>query len=103
MSFVVAHAFNCDLDLAEILGELRARTSFEWIERDSFFWGDYISAGVSPGVIAKIFIEDPGYLIEIKFRDDSLRGDWERAAGQVMDELLPLIGGRDVRLAPANN
>ena len=103
MSFVVAHAFNCDLELPRILAELRARTSYEWIERDSFFWGDYISAGVSDGVIAKIFEEDPGYLIEVKFTDDRLRGDWERAAGEVMDQLLPLIGARDVRPASPNN
>lgn len=103
MSFVVAHAFNSDLELAGILDELRARTTHEWIERDSFFWGDYISAGVSPGVIAKIFVEDPGYLIEVKFIDDRLRSDWERAARDVMDQVLPLIGARDVRPASSNN
>ena len=103
MSFVVAHAFNCDLELPEILAELRARTSFEWIERDSFFWGDYISAGVSPGVIAKVFEEDPGYLFEVKFSDDRLRADWERATHEVMDQVLPLIGARDVRPASSNN
>jgi hypothetical protein len=103
MSFVVAHAFNCDLQLSQILKELRAQTEFEWIERDSFFWGDYISAGVFPGVIAKVFIEDPGYLFEIKFDDDALRADWERAARQVRDQVLSLIGACDVKLAPSNN
>jgi hypothetical protein len=103
MSVVVAHAFNCDLELSEILEELRARTSFRWIERDSFYWGDYISAGISPGVIAKIFIEEPGYLFEVKFSDNSLSWDWEGPVREVMDQVLPHIGARDVRPAPSNN
>lgn len=103
MSFVVAYAFNCDLELPQILRELRARTEFEWIERDSHYWGDYISAGVSEGVIAKVFIEDPGYLFEIKFDDDTLQWDWDDAADEVINQVLPLIGARDVRPAPSNN
>ena len=103
MGFIVAYAFDGDRTLEQILTELRERTDRSWRERDSFWWGDYLSARWAPGILVKIFVEEPGYLLEIAFEDDDLRTSWERSARQVVDALLPLLDARNVRRAPANN
>lgn len=103
MSWVVAFAFNCDISLHEMLQTLREKTEFTWLNRDSHFWGDYISAQVKPGMIAKIYVEEPGFLLEIKFEDDALRGVWKAASRRVIDEILPHLDARDVRRAPSNH
>lgn len=103
MSWVIAHAFNSDLTLDRMLGTLSDNTDMPWRPRDSDLWGEYISAAISDIVLAKIFIEDPGFLLELKFFDDSLRDDWEHASQREFDKILPLIRARDVRRAPANN
>lgn len=103
MSWVVGYAFDCDLDLEELFGVLDERTRFSWRMRDSDLWGDYVSATIGADVVAKIFIEGPGYLLELKFQDDSLRDEWSEASRQVIDEILPYLDARDILRAPANN
>lgn len=103
MSWVVAFAFDCDFSLAEILERLRDTTDLTWYTRDSHSWGDYVSAGVGDDVIAKIFVEEPGYLLELEFGDDRLRASRDGASQPLRDGILPLLGPRNVRRAPANN
>jgi hypothetical protein len=104
MSFVVAYAFRSDLSLVQMHESLRANTSWQWRERDSEFWGDYISAqGTLQPVMVKIFVEGDGYLLELKFQDDGLRESWEPVAEAVMDLLLPSLAATGVRKAESNN
>lgn len=53
--------------------------------------------------MARIFVEEPGFLLELKFQDDGLRERWEAASRRVNDQILPHLRARNVRRAPANN
>lgn len=104
MSFVVAYSFRSDMALSEVLDTMRANTTWEWWERDSEFWGDYISAqSTSQPVMVKIFIEGDGYLLELKFLDDNLRTAWEPVAEGIINDLLPSLSATDVQPAEPNN
>jgi hypothetical protein len=104
MSFVVAYAFRSDFSLSQILDAVRANTSWEWLARDSEFWGEYLSAQSSAQpVLAKIFVEGNAYLLELKFQDDGLRESWEPVARGIVNLLLPPLAAIDIRRAEANN
>jgi hypothetical protein len=103
MSFSGAYTFRSALSLTEIIATLRAKTPWEWLERDSEFWGDYTSAQVSPDLIFKIFVEDDRYLAELKFEDESLIPHWEALAAPWLRQVLPHLGATDIARGVSNN
>ena len=109
MSFVVAYAFTTRLPLVKVpdlLRHLRAHTTFDWIERDSDLWGEYVSTNVaSPHAVAMIFPPDDynRYNVEVKFFDDALRDTWEKASDALLQQFLPHLEATDVEYTIARN
>jgi len=104
MSLVVAYAFRSDKDLAQQLDALRAGTDWDWIERDSAFWGDYISARANEeGLMVKIFSEAEGYLFEFKCLTPEAEALWEERTRGVLRLLAPLLGAQELQRATPNN
>jgi len=110
---VVAYEFQCDKTLPEMLQALRNRTGWQWLQRYSDIWDDYLSANVPErDVIVKVFmkvepfqtpaVEDRGrYVFQLKFTIPEARSRWEQLAGAVLDDLVPLIGATDVQQTAA--
>jgi len=104
MSLIVAYAYRSDKTLPEQLAALRTGTDWEWQERDSEFWGDYLSAqAVAEELMVKIFAEDDGYLFEFKCLTPEAEARWEEHVRLVLRQLAPLVQAQEVRRAPANN
>ena len=66
-----AHTFECDFDLMELLTKLKLLGPWSWETRDSYYWGDYLSAKVSDDASRKVRIyerEGGGFQIDVFFR-----------------------------------
>lgn len=97
-----AHSFDCDLDLRALHEKLLDLGPWPWIERDSHYWGDYLSAKASPNATRKVRIyerEEGGYQIDIFFDEDDPKADkaWKRFYTDVAERLLPGIGATEVK------
>lgn len=104
MSLVVAYAYRSEKKLPDQLAALRAGTDWEWHERDSEFWGEYLSAqAVAEELVVKIFAEENGYLFEFKCLTPEAEARWEERTRLVLRQLAPLVQAQEVRRAPANN
>lgn len=104
MSLVVAFAFECDKSLPQMLDALRAGTTWQWYERDSDLWDEYLSAQASPNQLSvKVFTEENRYLLEFKCLTPEAEARWEELTQTALGKLVPLLGAREVRRAPANN
>ena len=93
--------FVTDLSLAEILQCLRAQGVWEWIERDSDRWGDYISTSGLQDAIVKVFDGEPNpgkFTANVKFESDASDAAYRRKAIRetLLTETLPAIGARAV-------
>lgn len=102
MSAVVAYAYRSQMSLEAQLATLRAATEWEWIERDSEFWGDYISAHAGE-LMLKIFVEGDGFLFEFKCLTPEAEARWEEHVRLALRRLAPLVGAEEVRRAEPNN
>jgi len=102
VSVVVAYAYRSQMGLAAQLATLRAATEWEWIERDSEYWGDYISAHAGE-IMLKIFSEGDGYLFEFKCLTPEAEARWEEQVRLALRQLAPLVGAEEVRRAESNN
>jgi hypothetical protein len=104
MSVVVAYAFRSDKSLPQQLEALRAGTDWDWSERDSEFWGDYLSAQAHPDdLMVKIFVEADGYLFEFKCMTPAAEARWEDLTRVALRRLAPLVGAQEVRRTASNN
>jgi hypothetical protein len=104
MSVVVAYAYHSELALREQLAALRAGTDWAWQERDSEFWGDYLSARAAPeGLMVKIFVEDDGYLLEFKCLTPEAEARWEEHTRVALRQLAPLVRAQAVHQTEPNN
>ena len=104
MSLIIAYAYRSAKSLPEQLVALRAGTDWQWHERDSEFWGDYLSAQAPvEEVMVKLFAENDGYLIELKTLTPEADALWEERTRSVLRQFAPLVGAEEVRRAPPNN
>ena len=104
MSLIVAFAYRSEESLGEQLARLRASTGWEWIERDSAFWGDYISARAAPeDLLVKIFEEGDGYLFEFKCLTPDAEARWEELTRLALRQLAPIVEAQEVQRAEPNN
>ncbi len=97
-----AYAFRVGRTLETLRQDLNAVGPWEWIERDSFWYGDYISALPRPhdGII-KIYESGGRFVIQLKYR--ALRGvdantvaDYRALHQTILTRFLPSIGARDI-------
>lgn len=90
-----AYAFSCPLDLEALRSRLDEVGPWDWIERESHWWGDYISAGCKRDyAILKIYeTGEPGYQIDIRFESEgpAAQEEWEAFHADILDRLLPAI------------
>ena len=103
-----AYTFECDLDLMELRTKLESLGPWSWKTRDSFYWGDYLSAKASDDASRKVRIyerEDGGFQIDIFFEGegDDAESDWETFFRDILDRLLPGVGATDVKVADTMN
>ncbi len=98
----LAYAFKSDMSLEEMRQHLNAQELWSWIERDSYWYGDYISALAERDyVMLKIYdFDDQGFAIDIEFKSNGLGAAKELADLQVKitGQVLPSIGAREVEL-----
>jgi hypothetical protein len=97
-----AHSFDCDLDLRALHVKLLDLGPWPWTERDSYYWGDYLSAKAAPKATRKVRIyerEGGGYQIDIFFDEDGPQANeaWESFYSDIAERLLPGIGAIDVK------
>lgn len=113
MSMVVAYEFRCDKTLPQMLEALRASTPWEWHERFSDLWDEYLSAhGLPNDLIVKIFCQtamaflppEPGrYKCELKFCTREVQRRWKKLTNDSLRQLVPLLGATDVKPTDSYN
>jgi hypothetical protein len=98
---IYAYAFKSDLSLPEVLARLNELGPWQWVERDSDRWGEYIAANAVDAPhkgVAKILIDAGRYVINVALRSDA--ADPESAFADVrrvvLEKLLPAVGATDV-------
>ena len=99
MTFYDAYAFKCDKTLDELFRYLNAETPWEWYERDSHYFGEYISSRVVPDfAMLKVFVEKDNYVLNIRYDAKGPKPDdeWEDFLQGLIDDFLPSIGATDV-------
>lgn len=104
-----AFAYRCGLTMREQWSRLNAVGPLEWIERDSHWYGDYISARVRPkDALFKIYEEigegDDRYpfALTVKLSSDPLtaRAEMEEVLKLARDVVLASLDATDVREVP---
>jgi hypothetical protein len=95
---VIAWAFKSPMSLAQILKALNDQSPYQWIERDSHYFGDYISATPQKDCRLRIFVEEDHYALDVDFEstDDDAEQQWEAFKQKLQDELLPLVKASDI-------
>jgi len=99
MKDVFAYSFRTGLSLAEIFARLNATGPWRWSVRDSEQWGEYISTRALPDyAMAKIFVEDDSFVVNVTFESDRPAADAELDAlrAVLLTQVLPSIEARDV-------
>jgi hypothetical protein len=101
MRDVYAYAFKSDLTLPQIFQRLNDLGPWQWIERDSDRWGEYISARAIARPhegIAKIFVEPDHYAINVSLSSEALnpQSAFNEVRKFVIERILPAIGARDI-------
>ncbi|HJQ60435.1 MAG TPA: hypothetical protein VJ890_26250 [Vineibacter sp.] len=98
-----AYAFRTDDPTFEaLLHRLNELGPWQWIERDSHWYGDYMSTMPEPHkVMLKIFKERDGFVIQFgnRYRGvaDADPEDYRALRETIFSRLLPSIGARDIR------
>ncbi len=91
-----AYAFRCDTDLEALRARLDAVGPWRWIERDSAYFGPYLSARAAPDpATLKVYeVRSGGLQLDVEFEADDEQADeaWRRLRCQVLDCLLPSVG-----------
>lgn len=97
---VCAYAFFSDLTLPQLKEKLEAVGPWTWADRDSDYFGDYLSARAREDyAMLKVYQnEDVGYQIDIVFETEAVDPDreWDAFRADVRDRLLAGINARKV-------
>ena len=97
-----AHTFKCDLDLTELLAKLESLGPWSWNMRDSYYWGDYLSAKASDDASRKVRIyerDDGGFQIDAFFEceGENAESAWEAFHQDILERLLPGVGATELK------
>ena len=99
MKELFALAFKSDLSLAQMFDRLNAAGPWQWIQRDSERFGDYLSTRDLPGYsVVKIIEESDHFVANTRFESEEPNADAELTALRetLVGRVLPSIGARDV-------
>ena len=99
MQYYDAYAFKCDKTLEELFGHLNAETTWKWYQRDSDYFGEYISSRVVPDyAMLKIFVEKDNFVLDIRYDANGPKPDdeWEDFLRGLIGDFLPSVGATDV-------
>ena len=115
MTTVVAYKFTCDKTLSDMLGLLRDGTPWQWHERFSDIWDEYLSANMPErDVIVKVSKKlepfqrpDPEdrnrFVFEMKFLIPEARTSWKEFSQAILDDLVPVLGAKDIKRTGSYN
>ena len=95
----LAYAFRSGLTLEEMLQSLNAHGPWRWIERDSYWEGDYLSATVkSNSAMLKIFEEEDSFVLNLfyKARGPQAVQGWDQLHDAMLREILPSLDAMNV-------
>lgn len=101
MRNLYAYAFTTALAPAELFERLRASAIWQWIDRDSDRWGEYVSTVGVPGAVVKVIPGEPEpgrCAVNVRFESDADNAaDQDRGVRQtLLSKILPGVGARDV-------
>lgn len=98
-----AFTYRCDLTLAQQLERLNARGPLQWVERDSHWYGDYLTTKAHPDyAYFKIFddAKNGRFVLNLKFVADPDRPSFEDELRELValarERVLPALDARDV-------
>ena len=97
---LVAYSFTTTLKFPELLNRLNNDGPWRWMGRDSDHYGDYISCLGGPDASRlKVFQEGDKYVLNIRYKSDAPNAavEWEALHRQLLEQVLPSVGARDVR------
>jgi len=98
---VCAYAFFSDLNLEQLKAKLEEVGPWTWAQRDSHYFGDYLSARAREDYsMLKIYEnEEVGYQIDILFEAEgaATEQEWEAFHHDVVDRLLRGINARKIQ------
>jgi hypothetical protein len=102
---VIAYAFKSDLSLEQMNELLNDQSAWQWIDRESDYFGEYLSAnphdvddGADGNSRLRIFKEEDHYVIDVMYDSEKPKAQeaWEALVAQVKDKVLPQLAARDV-------
>jgi hypothetical protein len=97
-----AFVFRSDLSLAQMKQILDAGRQQKWVFGDSEWHGDYLGGSISPEAVARIYAlkGDKRFHVGLRFvaeaGDPDGRSRLARAERTLLQEVIPVIKGRDV-------
>lgn len=96
---VGAYAFKSDLSLKDMFAKLAEGTTWEWLERENDYFGEYLSATSDEADrILRIFQEKDHYAIDLWIESGApeAKANWQALDKRVVDKLLPMLGAREI-------
>ena len=101
MKRLVAHKFESDLSLSDMLDRLNTAGPWRWEMRDSERWGDYIATRALPEpdhAIVKLVVESGYFVVNVKFKSQraDAQSTFEELQQTLLTRVLISIGARDV-------
>ena len=97
---LAAYSFSTPLELNKIFTRLNERGPWRWMERDSEYYGDYLSCLTCPeGAKIKIFEEGEQYVLNIRYKRDAPEApaEWEELQRDIFERILPAVEARDLK------
>lgn len=96
-----AWSFSTRLDLDAIRGALGQASGRRWIERDSAWYGDYISSITTTDdevTKLKVFEEEARFVLDLRFSSTRAGADaaWAELLRAATEVLLPAVDARDI-------
>lgn len=97
---LVAYSFTSDLTIHELIKKLNSDGPWSWMERDSDYYGLYISCLGGPDASRiKIFQEDGKYVLNIRYKNDNPEAstEWDALQVELLGKTLPSVGAENVK------
>lgn len=104
---ICAYAFFSDVDLATLKQKLEAAGPWSWADRDSDYFGDYLSARARDDyAMLKVYENEAfNFQIDLQFEaeGDDPDAEWNAFHADILDRLLPSIDARRIQKTETMN